>query len=229
MPDPILPAVSTPVTSAPSPVAATAAAASPTLASNFTAFLQLLTTQLKNQNPLDPLDTNQFTQQLVQFAQVEQQLKANEQLAALVEIEKGAQTTTALAFVGMGVVIEGSSTRLNESSATWFFAVDKPASATVNIMNSAGQVVYTTNMTINPGTQQFTWDGKDKNGVQWPDGEYKISVVAKDAAGQSVAVSTEVAGIVESVDLTKQPPLLSMAGQDFTMAQVRRIIRPGGA
>ena len=54
------------------------------IASNFTTFLQLLTTQLKNQNPLDPLDTNQFTQQLVQFAQVEQQMKSNDQLSSLV-------------------------------------------------------------------------------------------------------------------------------------------------
>ncbi len=67
-----------------------------TLASNFTTFLQLLTTQLKNQNPLDPLDTNQFTQQLVQFAQVEQQLKSNDQLATLVSLQQAVQQTQAL-------------------------------------------------------------------------------------------------------------------------------------
>src|SRR5213592_4420380 len=76
------------------------------LAGNFDTFLQLLTTQLKNQNPLDPLDTNQFTQQLVQFAGVEQQLKQNEQLATLVSIEKTAQSTTALAFVGQNVTVD---------------------------------------------------------------------------------------------------------------------------
>src|SRR5512143_2077949 len=73
------------------------------IASNFTTFLQLLTTQLKNQNPLDPLDTNQFTQQLVQFAQVEQQMKSNDLLSGLVLLEKNAQSTTALAFVGATV------------------------------------------------------------------------------------------------------------------------------
>src|SRR6266536_3957579 len=76
-----------------------------TIQQNFTTFLQLLTTQLKNQNPLDPLDTNQFTQQLVQFAQVEQQLKANDQLATLVALEKAAQSTNALAFVGQTVAV----------------------------------------------------------------------------------------------------------------------------
>src|SRR5690242_18305864 len=70
------------------------------IASNFTTFLQLLTTQLKNQNPLDPLDTNQFTQQLVQFAQVEQQMKSNDLLSGLVALEQSAEATQALAYVG---------------------------------------------------------------------------------------------------------------------------------
>ena len=69
------------------------------LADNFQTFLTLLTTQLQNQNPLDPLDTNQFTAQLVQFAQVEQQLKANDQLSSLVSLQKTAQSTQALSFV----------------------------------------------------------------------------------------------------------------------------------
>src|ERR1041384_4962261 len=76
------------------------------IASNFSTFLQLLTTQLKNQNPLDPLDTNQFTQQLVQFAQVEQQMKQNDQLTTLISIEKSAQQTTALAYVGQTVAVD---------------------------------------------------------------------------------------------------------------------------
>src|SRR5213595_3600841 len=78
----------------------TASTATTGIADNFQTFLTLLTTQLQNQNPLDPLDTNQFTQQLVQFAGVEQQLKSNDQLKSLVEIEKSAQATAALAYVG---------------------------------------------------------------------------------------------------------------------------------
>src|SRR5277367_2795221 len=71
-----------------------------TIAGNFNTFLQLLTTQLQNQNPLDPLDTNQFTQQLVSFAQVEQQLRENDQLATLVSLQQTAQSSAALNFVG---------------------------------------------------------------------------------------------------------------------------------
>jgi hypothetical protein len=89
------------------------------IAGNFTTFLQLLTTQLKNQNPLDPLDTNQFTQQLVQFAQVEQQRKSNDQLSSLVSLEKSAQATTALAYVGATVVVDGSTAQLTGGNANW--------------------------------------------------------------------------------------------------------------
>src|SRR6267378_1317446 len=102
-----------------------------TLAGNFQTFLTLLTTQLKNQNPLDPLDTNQFTQQLVQFAQVEQQLKSNDQLSTLVSLEKTAQATTALAYVGQTVAVDGQTAALKNAQATWSLVASKPASATV--------------------------------------------------------------------------------------------------
>src|SRR5258706_11420771 len=78
----------------------TASTATTGIADNFQTFLTLLTTQLQNQNPLDPLDTNQFTQQLVQFAGVEQQLKTNDQLTTLVSLQQTAQSTQALTFVG---------------------------------------------------------------------------------------------------------------------------------
>src|SRR3978361_1894744 len=86
---------------------ATNALASSQIAGNFQSFLTLLTTQLQNQNPLDPLDTNQFTQQLVQFAGVEQQLKSNDQLKSLVAMQKTAQATQALIYVGNTVAVDG--------------------------------------------------------------------------------------------------------------------------
>src|ERR1700749_2359494 len=118
------------------------------IASNFQTFLQLLTTQLKNQNPLDPLDTNQFTQQLTQFAQVEQQLKTNDQLASIVTMEKSAQSTLAMSFVGQTVAVDGQTTQLLNGAAKWTFSVPKPATAQVNITNSAGQTVYSANYTM---------------------------------------------------------------------------------
>ncbi|MES1155315.1 MAG: flagellar hook capping FlgD N-terminal domain-containing protein [Pseudorhodoplanes sp.] len=197
------------------------------IAGNFQDFLTLLTTQLKNQNPLDPLDTNQFTQQLVQFAQVEQQLKSNDQLATLVSLEKAAQSTYALAFVGATVAVDGATGQLTNGQAQWNFTVTKPSTATVNISNTAGQLVYSGSYTVQAGAQNFVWDGKGNNGTQWPDGTYTISVTAKDASGSSVAVSTESQGVVDSVDLTQNPPVLSVGGQPYTMDKIKRVVRPG--
>ena len=197
-----------------------------TLAGNFQTFLTLLTTQLKNQNPLDPLDTNQFTQQLVQFAQVEQQIKQNSQLETLISIEKSAQQTTALAYVGSTVAIDGTTAALTNRQATWTFNVPKPVSATVTIKNSTGQTVYSGSFSMNTGRQSFEWDGRDANGVQWPDGNYTISVTAKDANGQTVEIPSEIQGVVDSVDVTKTPPELSVGGQPFTLDKVKRVVRP---
>src|SRR5436190_14212167 len=104
-----------------------------TLASNFGSFLQLLTTQLKNQNPLDPLDTNQFTQQLVQFASVEQQINMNGQLGTLISLQQTAQVNNALNFLGTTVSVSGTTAQLEGGQATWSYAVTKPATATINI------------------------------------------------------------------------------------------------
>src|SRR5246500_1830225 len=95
------------------------ALASQQIAGNFQSFLELLTTQLQNQNPLDPLDTNQFTQQLVEFAGVQQQLNTNDSLATLVSLQQTAQSTQALGFVGKTAVVNGSTAGLTNGSATW--------------------------------------------------------------------------------------------------------------
>ncbi|MDP1881475.1 MAG: flagellar hook capping FlgD N-terminal domain-containing protein [Bradyrhizobium sp.] len=198
------------------------------LADNFQTFLTLLTTQLQNQNPLDPLDTNQFTQQLVQFAGVEQQLKSNEQLKALLEIEKTAQSTQALIYVGTNVAVDGSTQKF-DGSATWNLKADKSATAAITITNSTGQTVYSGNFTLNQGNASFVWDGKGNDGTQHTAGTYKLTATAKDSTGKDVAIATEIQGIVDSVDLTATPPLLSIGGANYTTEQIRRVVRPTAA
>jgi flagellar basal-body rod modification protein FlgD len=185
----------------------------------------LLTTQLKNQNPLDPLDTNQFTQQLVQFAQVEQQMKQNDQLSTLISIEKSAQATVALSYVGQTVVVDGATTKL-DGSANWVMNVPKPATATVVVKDSTGQTCYTGTFSVQPGQQNFTWDGRGNDNKLWPSGNYTLSATAVDASGQPVALTTEIRAVVDSVDLTKDPPLLSINGQNYTLDQIKQIVRP---
>jgi flagellar basal-body rod modification protein FlgD len=195
------------------------------IASNFTTFLQLLTTQLQNQDPLSPLDTNQFTQQLVQFAQVEQQMKQNDQLSQLISIEQGAQSTVALTYVGQTVVVDGTTANLNNNQANWLLNVSKPATTTITITDSTGQTAYSGTFAMNPGDQTFTWDGKGNDGKTWPAGNYTMTATAVDASGQSTPVTTQIVGVVDSVDLSQNPPLLSIGGQTYTVDQIKRVIR----
>jgi flagellar basal-body rod modification protein FlgD len=195
------------------------------IASNFTTFLQLLTTQLKNQNPLDPLDTNQFTQQLVQFAGVEQQLKTNDALSQLVTLQQTTQATQALGFVGKTALVDGSTATMKNSSATWHLNVPSDSTVDVTVANSSGQTVFTGKYTAAAGTDiPFTWNGMGNDGTQWPDGKYTISATGKDVAGNNVGIAAQVQGVVSSVDLTQSPPLLTIDGASYTLSQVKSII-----
>ena len=198
-----------------------------TLANNFNSFLTLLTTQLKNQNPLEPLDTNQFTQQLVQFAGVEQQINMNSQLTTLVGLQKATQTTSAMSFLGATATADGTTTALKNGAASWSFTAEKPSTATINIKDSVGQTVYSGSFSLNAGAQNFTWDGRGTNGQKWPDGNYTMAITAKDASGQPATVSTEIKGTVDSVDLTQNPPTLMIGGQSFSLDKVKQVVRAG--
>lgn len=195
------------------------------IAGNFQSFLQLLTTQLQNQNPLSPLDTNQFTQQLVEFAGVQQQINTNDSLSTLVSLQQTAQSSQALEFVGKTAVVKGSTTSLTKSQAAWGLNIAAASTVTINIANSTGATVYTSSIAANAGDNQtFTWNGLGTDGTQQPDGTYTLTATAKDSSGKSVGVSTEIQGVVSSVDLTQSPPLLSIGGQTFTVNQVRSIV-----
>ena len=196
-----------------------------TLAGNFQTFLTLLTTQLQNQNPLDPLDTNQFTQQLVQFAGVEQQLKTNDSLATLVSLQQTTQATQALGFVGKTAVVDGSTASMTNSSATWHLNVPSDATVDISVANASGQTVFTGKYTAGAGTDvPFTWNGMGNDATQWPDGKYTISATGKDVANNNVGIAAQVQGTVSSVDLTQSPPLLTIDGASYTLSQVKSII-----
>ncbi len=154
---------------------AAGAIGSQTLAGNFNTFLTLLTTQLQNQNPLDPLDTNQFTQQLVEFASAEQQVNMNTNLQTLISLQQTSEATSAMQFLGTTVTVNGSAATLSNatnSPAAWTFSAPSPSTANVTITSSTGQTAYSGTVSLNSGTQSFSWNGQGNNGVTWPDGTY---------------------------------------------------------
>lgn len=196
-----------------------------TIAQNFDSFLLLLTTQLKNQSPLDPLDTNQFTQQLVQFASVEQQLKSNDTLSALLASTRASTTSTAASFVGLTVTADSSTARYADGKATWSLNAARDASrATVAIRDKSGTEVAQKTINLKAGAQTFSWDGITPKG-QVPDGDYAITVTAVDAAGRAIEVKTEVSGKVDSVDLSDSTPVLVIGGSRVPLSSVKSIAR----
>jgi flagellar basal-body rod modification protein FlgD len=209
-----------------SSAAASSALASQQIAGNFQSFLQLLTVQLQNQNPLSPLDTNQFTQQLVEFAGVQQQLNTNDSLATLVSLQQTAQSTQALGFVGKTAVVNGNTAALTSSNgATWQLSVPTTSTVDISITASNGQTVFSGTFNATAGNNQpFTWNGQGSDGTQEPAGNYTLTATAKDSSNNTVAITTQVEGVVSSVDLTQSPPLLTVGGNTFTVNQIQSIV-----
>ena len=212
----------------PSTTSATASSTSlGNIAGNFDTFLTLLTTQLQHQDPLSPLDTNQFTQQLVQFASVEQQINMNTSLSTLISMQQTQQATAALGFIGQTVVVGGNTAQLANGQATWNYAVGSPATATINVSNASGQVVYSTTQAVQPGTQTFVWNGRNSVGSTMPAGAYTVSISATGANGQSVPVTTQVEGVVSGVNVSANPITLTVNGQSYPLSQITQVIGTG--
>ncbi|WP_374624551.1 flagellar hook assembly protein FlgD [Devosia sp.] len=191
-----------------------------TIAQNFDTFLQLLTTQLRNQNPLDPLDTNQFTQQLVQFSGVEQQLKTNDFLEAMMLSTQNANNSQAVSYIGKMVTASGVRTELADGAATWHFAVDKDASITATVKDADGNTVFTKAGTVKKGESVFNWDGIGTDGKQKPDGTYSVQIEARDSEGNLVSVATEMTGEVTGIDFSGSEPVLIVGGARVNLSSV---------
>jgi flagellar basal-body rod modification protein FlgD len=194
-----------------------------TIAENFDTFLQILTTQLRNQNPLDPLDTNQFTQQLVQFTGVEQMLKTNEYLEAMMTATQNATNSEAVSYVGKVVTASGNKSELIGGNAIWHFAVDKAATITATVRDMDGNAVYVKEGNVEQGESVFKWDGIGNDGKIKPDGSYYVTIEARDSDGKLVGVATEMTGEVTGVDFTGSEPVLIVGNARVNMSSVMSV------
>ncbi len=197
------------------------------LTETFDDFLTLLTTQLQYQDPLEPLDTNQFTEQLVQFANVEQAINTNTKLDQLIAAQGGNELTGALDYIGKTVTVEGIGLDLADGSATLAYDLSGPASSvTVLIQNSLGQAVASLNGPSGAGPQEVVWDGKDDQGNQLPDGTYVFSVQAVDAQGDPVALKQGSVGRVSGLELVNGEVILTVGSLQVTLNQILSVREP---
>ena len=198
------------------------------LAGNFDTFLSILTTQLKNQNPLDPLDTNQFTQQLVQFTGVEQQLKTNEFLETLMLSTQNTAKSEAVSYIGKQVTASGVTGSLTENDAVfWAYnAKAAVANASITIKNAAGSVVYNQTGSLPVGAGEFRWDGMGTDGSKQPAGLYTISIQGTDLKGANVDITTSTLGVVTGVDFTGDVPVLTVGNTQVAITDVTDVRVP---
>ena len=175
--------------------------ASKNLSADMNTFLTLLTTQLKYQDPLDPMDTAEFTNQLVQYSSVEQAIQTNSKLETLLSLNIANLGAQAVSYMGKVAQVLGDVMPLEGGKAKATYTLDKNvSSAVITVKDMNGKVVYSEQGKITSGTHEFTWDGKDSDGNQLEDGAYQIVVSTKVPTGEtSATVTTTVFGRVTGV------------------------------
>lgn len=181
------------------------------LASNFQTFLSLLTTQLRNQDPLSPMDSNAFTAQLTQMAGVEQQLLTNDLLTSLLKAQQGDGLTGAAPYIGKDATAVWAATRFEDGEASWSYELAADATeATLQVLDASGKVMWSgpapdrTN-----GLHDFKWDGQTTGGGQVDDGGvYTLKVIAKNGAGKDVDAQVLIRGRVTGVEMYDGTPFV---------------------
>lgn len=197
------------------------------IADNFDTFLTLLTTQLKHQSPLDPLDTNQLTQQLVQFTEVEQSVQQNANLETLIRLSTANAVTNVVGFLGSEITLSGKTAEFKNGAATWNFEIDQAAdNVNFTIRDSNGVSVFTNSAPAPAGKNAFIWDGQTDNGLPAPDGEYTLTVTAVDSSGTAINVTTEIVGIVDGVSFKGTEPVLLMGGREIKLDEIISVMLP---
>lgn len=172
------------------------------LGQDYNQFLRLLTTQLQHQDPLSPMDTAEFTSQLVQFSSVEQQIKGNDYLQKLLTLNTLSLTGIGLGYVGLKVFSPGSEFQFDGATSA-ALSYNMPAGAkvgTLSIIDATGQTVYTSAADLSEGTHNLYWDGRTNDGYLLPPGKYEIRVGAQDEQGNALNVQTFTSGIVTGVE-----------------------------
>ena len=181
------------------------------LAKTFDDFLKLLTTQLKYQNPLEPMDSNEFVAQLVQFTEVEQSINSNKKLEQLLELQSANQSVMAIGFIGRTIEAVGDTAPLGANGIEFTYTLDGLAeSSLLVVLDANNQVVTSAAGDTAPGKHGFAWDGLDGAGNQVSDGTYRLAVAARDANNEKLGVTIGVVSRVTGVETGASGLLLTL-------------------
>ena len=190
-------------------------------------FLLLLTKQLQNQDPLNPMDTAQFTQQLVGFSQVEQQIASNKSLERLISLQSSTNAFNAVSFLGNEVAVDSDHVSLKDGKAKFQYEIEHSAGqAVLSIYDSRGQVVLVQEANKGVGTYNVDWNGKDAFGNQLPDGEYRVAVSYADQSGKTYSSKITSFGVVDSTEIADGEVKLFVGPVGFSIDKVLKVTKP---
>lgn len=193
------------------------------LTSDFNAFLKMLTTQLQNQDPLKPMDATQFTQQLVTFSQVEQQIQQTGKLQAILDRMATSDLANATGFVGREVELYVPEAPLTPEGASWTYELAIASQSTaLEIYDADGRKVRTLTGSTAAGAHSLAWDGKSDDGEALPEGTYTLKVTALSAAGEKLETSAHGRGLVDSAGLVAGAPVLNIGDMTVPIAVLRK-------
>ena len=187
-------------------------------------FLTILTTQLQHQDPLEPLDTHEFTQQLVQFSSVEQLIAQNKNLESIIELQQNAMAISAVSYMGTEVSAAGQENMLEGGQSSFSYTLPQnAAAASATITNETGSTVYYGAAETTSGTHSFSWDGNSTTGVAQPEGKYQLTINATNSDGQPITPSYSITGIVTGVELEEGTAILSIGSVKVPLTNVTQI------
>jgi flagellar basal-body rod modification protein FlgD len=194
------------------------------LTGNFQDFLSLLMTQLQNQDPSSPMDTNQFTSELVEFASVSQQINTNASLTQLIQLTQDGQMINSSALVGKQVAVQSNQMPLQNGSAEMQFTSTTAGPAVVAVYNAAGTEVAQANVSATAGVNTWTWDGSLAGGGTAPDGAYAVAVAGTDASGNSVTLPFTVVGTATGVVTNGNSLELQMGTETVDFSTIKSVL-----
>lgn len=213
------------VTSTNAAKASQAAKSNAVLTQNFDTFLKLLTSQLQNQDPLEPMDASQFTQQLVQYSSVEQNIYTNKNLETLIAMQQSAGMGSAVNYIGREVEAADNSAYLSSGGqAEWTYTLPTAASSVALVVRDAnGKAVYSGTGPLTAGENTVGWDGKLANGTPAPAGIYRLEITAKGSDGATLSSPITLRGRVTGVEMSKGAVVLNVGGVKLNLTDVEAV------
>jgi flagellar basal-body rod modification protein FlgD len=187
-------------------------------------FMNLLVAQIQNQDPLSPMSNAEFTSQITQFSTLEQIASLGSKMDEQVLMSQAINNTAMLSLIGRDVTVSGDDVTVSEGEVGGNMLNSNAAgTATVEVLDSAGTVVDSYQVTVDAGLNEISWDGQLKDDAKAPDGEYTLRVTVKNPAGEDVTSAVLMTGAVEGLRFDNNAAIVTVNGEDFSVADIFKV------